>query len=139
MEKQLQVWALKWPFHILIFATDSGKYQNKEKPLKRKLGLTPGMGGGSRKFRQGWWWVLTSFLKSSTYFTEAVRTSCECPIASRGGSVPVFLRKPIATCDYLGGYGPLAPPPLDPPILLSSVVDLYKQYGLSSGPIKDRV
>ena len=33
---------LKWLFHILIFATfGSGKYQNKEKPLKRqrKLGL----------------------------------------------------------------------------------------------------
>ena len=30
----------EWLFHILIFAT-SGKYQNKEKPLKRqrKLGL----------------------------------------------------------------------------------------------------
>ena len=30
----------KWHFHILIFAI-SGKYQNKEKPLKRqrKLGL----------------------------------------------------------------------------------------------------
>ena len=24
----------KWLFHILIFATNSGKYQNKEKPLK---------------------------------------------------------------------------------------------------------
>ena len=31
----------KWLFHILIFATISGKYQNKEKSLKcqRKLGL----------------------------------------------------------------------------------------------------
>ena len=31
----------KWLLHILIFATNSGKYQNKEKPLKRqrKLGL----------------------------------------------------------------------------------------------------
>ena len=31
----------KWLFHILIFATGSGKYQNKEKSLKRqrKLGL----------------------------------------------------------------------------------------------------
>ena len=31
-----------WIFHILIFATGSDKYQNKEKPLKhqRKLGLT---------------------------------------------------------------------------------------------------
>ena len=33
----------KWLFHILIFATSSGEYQNKEKPLKhlRKLGLIP--------------------------------------------------------------------------------------------------
>ena len=33
----------KWLFHILIFATSSGKYQNKEKPLKRqrKLRLGP--------------------------------------------------------------------------------------------------
>ena len=32
---------LKWLFHILIFATSSGKYKDKEKPLKRqrKLGL----------------------------------------------------------------------------------------------------
>ena len=31
----------KWLFHILIFATSSDKYQNKEKPLnrQRKLGL----------------------------------------------------------------------------------------------------
>ena len=45
----------RWLFHILIFATNSGKYQNKEKSLKRlrRLGLTPGMDGGSRKFRQG--------------------------------------------------------------------------------------
>ena len=37
----------KWLFHILIFATNdgSGKYQNKEKPLKRqrKLGLDFGV------------------------------------------------------------------------------------------------
>ena len=26
---------LKWLFHFLIFATSSGKYQNKEKRLKR--------------------------------------------------------------------------------------------------------
>ena len=35
----------KWLFHILIFATISGKYQNKEKPLvrQRKLGLIQNM------------------------------------------------------------------------------------------------
>ena len=56
----------KWLFHILIFATNdgSGKYQNKEKPLKRqrKLGLMVVFGRlqlsvivmrGSRNFRQG--------------------------------------------------------------------------------------
>ena len=37
----------KWLFHILIFATN-GKYQNKEKPLKRarKLGLVYWMSSG---------------------------------------------------------------------------------------------
>ena len=38
------------------------------------------------------------------------------PIAYLVGSVPVFLRKPIATCDFSGsgGWGPdlLSPPPL---------------------------
>ena len=43
---------------------------------------------------------------------RAVRASIEMqldprsPIASRGGSVPVFLWKPIATCDFPGGGGP---------------------------------
>ena len=41
------------------------------------------------------------------------------PNASRGVSIPEFLRKPIATCDFPGeggpgrGSGPPAPPPLD--------------------------
>ena len=40
---------------------------------------------------------------------RAVRASLEKqldqrgPIASQGGSVPEFLKKPIATCDFLGG------------------------------------
>ena len=35
----------KWLFYVLIFATTSGKYQNKEKPLirQRKLGLPSGL------------------------------------------------------------------------------------------------
>ena len=33
------------------------------------------------------------------------------PIASRGGSVPVFLRKHIGTCDFPGGCEPSAPIP----------------------------
>ena len=32
------------------------------------------------------------------------------PIAFRGGSLPEFLRKPIATCDFPEGFGPLVPP-----------------------------
>ena len=35
---------IKWLFHILIFAT-SGKYQNKEKPLKRQRNQTNLTGG----------------------------------------------------------------------------------------------
>ena len=49
------------------------------------------------------------YFKSLTYFTEG-RTNLTGeaigpwgPIAPRGGSVPVFLRKPIATCDFPGG------------------------------------
>ena len=37
------------------------------------------------------------------------------PIASRGGSVPVLLRKPIATCDFTGVVRTPCPP-LDPPM-----------------------
>ena len=40
------------------------------------------------------------------------------PNASRGGAVPVFLKKPIVTCDFPGvGVRILSPlPPLDPPM-----------------------
>ena len=49
----------------------------------------------------------------STYFTEdgtdlpreAIRCSMLCPIASRAGSLPLFLRKFIATCDFPGWRG----------------------------------
>ena len=47
----------------------------------------------------------------------AVQTSLKkqldplCPIASLGGSVPEFVRKPIAICDFPGevGSGPFVP------------------------------
>ena len=44
------------------------------------------------------------------------------PVASQGGSVPVFLRKHIATCDFPGGGGadPLSTPLLDPPMLIKA-------------------
>ena len=32
------------------------------------------------------------------------------PIAFQGGSIPVFLRRPIATCDFRGSSGPPCPP-----------------------------
>ena len=65
--------------------------------------------GGSRKFRQGGGGgggVLTTFFSHQCILQVAVQTSLgkqldpRGPIASRGGSVPVFLRKPIATCDF---------------------------------------
>ena len=65
--------------------------------------------GGSRNFLQGR--VLTKhvFISHQRFSQMAVRTSLEeqldprGPIASRGGSILVFLRKPIATCDSPGG------------------------------------
>ena len=56
---------------------------------------------------------------------RAVQTSLEkqldlSPIASGGGSVPVFLRKSIATCDFPGGWGG-GPDPLSPPLGRSTV------------------
>ena len=39
------------------------------------------------------------------------------PIASRGGSVPIFLRELVATCDFPGGGAADSPVPnLDPPL-----------------------
>ena len=58
---------------------------------------------GFRKFRQR---VLTTFFKTSTYFTEYSA------IFPRVGSVLAFLRKPMAI--RAGGPDPLPPPPLAP-------------------------
>ena len=62
----------------------------------------------SRKFCQGG--ILTIF---SLFFNSqrAVQITLKKqldpmgPIASPGGSVPEYLRKPIATCDFPGGGG----------------------------------
>ena len=64
--------------------------------------------------------VLKAFYSHHCISQRVVRTSLVKqlkplgPIASRGGPAPVFLRKPIATCDFQGeGPDPLSPP-LDP-------------------------
>ena len=71
--------------------------------------------------------VLTNSFSHQCILQGAVQTSLgkhldtKGPIASQGGSVPVFLRKPIATCEFFlgggggGGSGPPVPP-LDPPM-----------------------
>ena len=61
---------------------------------------------GSRKLRQG---VLTNIFNHQGISQRAVRASLEkqldpgVSIADRGGSVPLFLRTDIATCDVPGG------------------------------------
>ena len=78
-------------------------------------------------------WVLTSFFMSSTYFTEG-RTNLPReldPIASRGGSVPAFIRKPIANCDFQG-WGdpdPLPPPPSPelPNDIYECLIEIYNK------------
>ena len=62
---------------------------------------------GSRKFSQGVKSDNVFFLKSSLYFTEGhtdlpLEADPEGPIASKGGSVPVFLRIPMTTCNFPG-------------------------------------
>ena len=53
----------KWLFHILIFATNmgSGKYQNKEKPLKRR-----------RKRYGSWDWLFPISMGLSTALICAI-------------------------------------------------------------------
>ena len=67
--------------------------------------------GGSRKFRQ---WRPVVFFSHQSISQRAVRTSLDLHFLR--GSVPVFLKKHIATCDVPGDAEPLSPPlpPLDP-------------------------
>ena len=53
------------------------------------------------------------------------------PIASRGGFVPVFLRRPIAYCDFPVGPDP-CPPHLDPPM---HHIVLYNMLTIPDSPL----
>ena len=61
----------------------------------------------SRKFCQG---ALIFILVINIFHRGMYGPPPRSPIASQGGSVPVFLRKHIATCDFPGGS--VAPAPL---------------------------
>ena len=52
------------------------------------------------------------------------------PIASRGGSVPIFLRELVATCDFPGGGG-VAADPLSPILIRPRPCNIYLLYLLS--------
>ena len=54
------------------------------------------------------------------------------PIASQGGSIPVFLRKAIATYDFT--WGILPPPPPPPPLWIHSCRSWYRVYWQLFGP-----
>ena len=55
------------------------------------------------------------------------------PTFSRGGGGPIAysLYKNHITCDFPGGSGPLAPPPLDPHLKLSALFSLILRGGFS--------
>ena len=83
----------------------------------RKLRQCVGGGGG-----RGCHFFINVFHRGSCVYLprEAIG-----PIVPRGVSVPIFLRKPIATCDFPGGPDPLpppAPPPLNPPMNVGGAV-----------------
>ena len=85
--------------------------------VDQKNSVRGGGGGGGG--------VLTMFFSHQCILQWAIWTSRSGPIAYQGGSVPVFLRKPIATCCDFSGVGPepLSPPPvphLDLPMYISS-------------------
>ena len=60
------------------------------------------------------WEILTTFIKSFTYFTESYTDLPREASGLIGLSVTEFLRKPIATCTFFFGGG-LFPHPLDLP------------------------
>ena len=72
----------------------------------------------------GWGWGMfgPDIFRYQRISQRAVRISLEKqldprgPIASRGGSVPVFLRDHITTCDFPGGVRTPCPLPLSPPM-----------------------
>ena len=81
-----------------------------------------GFMGGSRRFCRGegggdlTFFVL--FINRHQHISQrAVLTSFERHLDPEWGSVPVFLRKPKATCDFADGEGSGPPvPPLGPPM-----------------------
>ena len=67
----------------------------------------------------------TFFLSHQHISKRAVRISLEKKLASRGWSVPAFLRNSIATCDFPGLVGPTP----------CTLLDLYIICGLSQTPM----
>ena len=67
--------------------------------------ITPGVGASQ------WFLFSISYQRISQ---KAVRTSLP-----SWESVPVFLRKPIATCDFQGGPDPHIPTPQDPSMVFT--------------------
>ena len=84
----------KWLFHVLIFATSSGKYQNKEKPLKRQRNL--GLGDTQRYTN-----VVATLLRGDNFASTLIHfvlTSCVCWVENPAfkGSNLKYKDKPIA-------------------------------------------
>ena len=74
---------------------------------------------------QGGGEVLKMFIVINVFHRESqAPPATEGPKCFSRGSLPVFLRKPIATCEFQGwwGSGPLPPPP-PPPSVFANVVE----------------
>ena len=86
----------------------------KSIPYISSVDSPPGRGGGGCPDN----FLVINVHVFSQGLTDLAREAIgpEGPIASRGVAVPVFLGKPIATCDFPGKvrtHCPLPPPPLD--------------------------
>ena len=75
---------------------------------------------------------MTTIFLSSMYFTKGHTNLPREAIGPKGVSVPVFLRKPIATCDFQGGSRHPVPP-LDLPMFQTrtrTVATLHVDIGI---------
>ena len=95
---------------------ESGKYHNMPFTIRQKDQHASG---------ESWqFFLVINEFQRWPYIPPSIRDWTQGgPIASRGRSVSVFLRKPIATCDFQGGGGlGLLSPSLDPPMKACLVI-----------------
>ena len=111
-------------------------YMNLRKPVNPACGQTQEiLSAGAYSVSGGLTYLVFVSFKSQRYVHTSPEKQLDPrgPFASRWGSIPVFLRTPIATCDLPpgGGGGVQSRPPvspLDPPMPLIWIYAISKAF-----------